>query len=129
MSRFFHHVKILFLIVLTFMTANAVFYKRLLALDSQGISIHYEAVIINGISWGITALPMGSLKIKQFININFKVFLREFIQSQEIIRGSPRYVGLSSSWSWVKYQEIIIHILINLHYSCLICTPVTIVGS
>jgi hypothetical protein len=47
--------------------------------------------------------------------------------SQEVVGGSPCYVGLSSSGRRLEHQEIIVHVLIHLHNSRLICTPVTVV--
>lgn len=48
--------------------------------------------------------------------------------SQEIIRGPSGYVRLSSPWCRVEHQEVVVHVLVHLHDSCLVCTPVTIVG-
>ena len=49
--------------------------------------------------------------------------------SQEVVGCSFCYVGLSSSRSRIEHQEIVIHLLIHLHYACFVATPITVVWS
>ena len=47
--------------------------------------------------------------------------------SQEVVRGSACDMRLSTTRRWVKHQEIVIHLFVNLHYSSLVAAPITIV--
>jgi hypothetical protein len=34
---------------------------------------------------------------------------------------------LSSSWSWIEHEEVVVKLLIDLYYSCLVSTSVAVV--
>ena len=49
------------------------------------------------------------------------------IISQEVVGGSACDMWLSTARRRVKHQEIVIHLFVDLHYSGLVATPITIV--
>ena len=34
---------------------------------------------------------------------------------------------LSTPWCWIEHQEIVIHLFVDLHYSCLVTAAITVV--
>ena len=47
--------------------------------------------------------------------------------SQEVVGGSACDMRLTTTWRWVKHQEIVIHLFVDFHYSSLVATPITVV--
>ena len=52
-------------------------------------------------------------------------FLTE--SSEEVVGGAARYVRFASARRWVEDQEVVIHLLITLHYTSLVTASVTVV--
>ena len=48
--------------------------------------------------------------------------------SQEVVGRASSYVGLSTTGGWVEDQEIVIHLLVNFHYSCFVSAPIAVIG-
>ena len=48
--------------------------------------------------------------------------------SQKVIRGTSGDVWFTTAGSRVEHQEIVIHLFIHLHYTCLVAAAVTVIG-
>ncbi len=62
----------------------------------------------------------GKDKIYHYFNLYRK-------HSQKVVRGAARDMWLSAAGCRIKDQEIIIHILVHLHDTCLVGASVTVV--
>ena len=49
-------------------------------------------------------------------------------RSQEVVWGSAGHMRLSTSWGWIEYEEIVVHLLINLHDTSFVTAPIAVVG-
>jgi len=47
--------------------------------------------------------------------------------SQKVVGGAPGNMGLSAAWRWIEDEEVVVHLLIDLHYSGLVAAPVAVV--
>ena len=70
----------------------------------------------------MTSLPCCVL----FTIDDFRCFLL-FVYSQKVIGRAPRHVRLSAPRRRVKDQEVVIHLLITLHYTSLVTASVAVV--
>ncbi len=49
--------------------------------------------------------------------------------SEEVVGGPASNMRFAAPRGRIEYQEVIVHVLVDLHYSCLISAPVTVIWS
>ena len=50
-----------------------------------------------------------------------------YLDSQEVVRCAPRHMWFTPSRGWIEDQEIVVHLLVHLHYSRLVAAAVAVV--
>jgi len=48
--------------------------------------------------------------------------------SQEVVWGATGHVRLATPWRWIEDEEIVIHLLVHLHYARFVAAAIAIVG-